>query len=76
MNKQFEEKQKVKILELNIVRSLSTDEIPFRYVNWLKTPLRKHYQDDLIQKTKLHSTKVTYVAKNAIEKHLKKKASN
>ena len=76
MRKQFKEKKKVKLLELNTVKSLSTDESPFKYLNCLKTLLKKYCRDDLIQKTKLRSTKATYLATNAIEKHIKKKPSN
>lgn len=53
-------------LELYVVRSQSRLRISFEYVNCLQAPLKKHCQDDLIQKMKLHCTKVTYLATNAI----------
>lgn len=53
-------------LELYVVRSQSRLRISFEYVNCLQAPLKKHGQDDLIQKMKLHCTKVTYLATNAI----------
>ena len=53
-------------LELYVVRSQSRLRISFEYVNCLQAPLKKHCQDDLIQKMKLHCTKMTYLATNAI----------
>lgn len=53
-------------LELYVVRSQSRLRISFEYVNCLQAPFKKHCQDDLIQKMKLHCTKVTYLATNAI----------
>ena len=68
MSKQCEEKKKVKILELDIVRSLSRHGIPFEYVNCLQALLKKHCQDDLTQKMNLHSTKAAYLATNRMWK--------
>ena len=53
-------------LELYVVRSQFRLRISFEYVNCLQAPFKKHCQDDLIQKMKLHCTKVTYLATNAI----------
>ena len=65
MSKQCEEKKKVKSLELDTVRSLSRHGVLFEYVDCLQALLRKHCQDDPIQKMKQYITKVAYLAANA-----------
>ena len=66
-NKELELKNKVREMEIDLVRSFSRHSVPFEMMDCLQEILKKHVVDsEVVKKMRLHHSKATYLLKNAV----------